>query len=335
MRQLESLRYHRQLRKIATTFLIFCLAAHAQDLKQVSSSLAAKIDAAGRKKVAVVDFTDLQGNVTELGRFLAEELSGTMAEDAHGFRVVDRTHLKTILQEHKLASTGLIDPQTARQLGRITGVDTLVTGTITSAFGESVRVSAKALDVETAEIIAQARADIPKTKAIEELLGRGIGSGSEASGTTTPPPRPINERPQTQIKKEDGFSFELKSCQQAGSTVTCKLLVTSEADDEELALGARGRGASRWVLNAPASKMFDQTGNEYIAESARLGNQAATEWTVTARLVRGIPTGAAITFGRIAEDATRIALLEIGCSHKQNDRTKTFVVQMRNVPLGR
>ncbi len=34
-------------------------------------------------------------------------------------KVIDRTHLKAILHEHKLASTGLIDPQTARQLGRI------------------------------------------------------------------------------------------------------------------------------------------------------------------------------------------------------------------------
>jgi len=55
---------------------------------------------------------DLQGNVTELGRFLAEELSGALVNDSRGFRVIDRAHLKAILQEHKLAATGLIDPQT-------------------------------------------------------------------------------------------------------------------------------------------------------------------------------------------------------------------------------
>src|SRR5712664_1113351 len=151
----------------------FCLAlmlgmistqpALAQDLKTVSSSLSSRIAASGRKTVAVIDFTDLQGNVTELGRFLAEELSVDLVNDARGFEVIDRTHLKSILQEHKLATTGLIDPQTARKLGQIAGVDALVTGTIT-AFGDSVRLSAKVLDTSTAKIIAASTADVPKTK---------------------------------------------------------------------------------------------------------------------------------------------------------------------------
>src|SRR5437588_6302133 len=102
--------------------------SHGQELKGVSSTLATKIGELGRKRVAVVDFTDLQGNVTELGRFLAEELSGALVNDSRGFRVIDRAHLKAILQEHKLAATGIIDPQTARQLGKIASVDTLVTG---------------------------------------------------------------------------------------------------------------------------------------------------------------------------------------------------------------
>jgi hypothetical protein len=102
-------------------------AAFGQDLKQASTILSAKISESQRKTVAVVDFTDLCGNVSRFGRYLAEELSGTLVGDAKGFRVMDRTHLQAILQEHKLATTGLIDPQTARKLGQFAGVDTLVT----------------------------------------------------------------------------------------------------------------------------------------------------------------------------------------------------------------
>src|SRR5579859_6355911 len=39
--------------------------SRGQELKGASSILAAKIAESGRKRVAVVDFTDLQGNVTE------------------------------------------------------------------------------------------------------------------------------------------------------------------------------------------------------------------------------------------------------------------------------
>src|SRR5271154_2443233 len=96
--------------------------SYDQEVKQLSAKIAESISKSGRKTVAVVDFTDLEGNVTELGRFLAEEFSVALAGDAKEFEVIDRTNLKTILQEHKLASTGIIDPQTARKLGEIAGV---------------------------------------------------------------------------------------------------------------------------------------------------------------------------------------------------------------------
>lgn len=43
--------------------------------------------------------------MTELGRFIAEEFSVVLASAGKGFIVVDRTHLKKILVEHKLSST--------------------------------------------------------------------------------------------------------------------------------------------------------------------------------------------------------------------------------------
>lgn len=151
------------------------LMAYEGEISNLSTTMAAKIAKAGKKTIAVVDFTDLQGNVTELGRFLAEELSITLSESEKGFEIVDRTHLKAILQENKLSTTGLMDPQVARKLGQIAGVDALITGTITP-FGDSIRVSAKVLDTVTAKIISASAANIAKTKAIEELLARGVES---------------------------------------------------------------------------------------------------------------------------------------------------------------
>src|SRR5580704_2475321 len=91
--------------------------AYEQEIKELSARMAEAISQSGKKTVAVVDFTDLQGNVTELGRFLAEECSVDLAMTAKNFEVIDRTNIKSLLQEHKLASTGLIDQKTARKLG--------------------------------------------------------------------------------------------------------------------------------------------------------------------------------------------------------------------------
>ena len=182
---------------VMITSLVFSLfacnisGAYEREIKGLSTSLAESIVTSGRKSVAVVDFTDLQGNVTELGRFLAEEFSVALSESGKSFEVVDRTYLKTLLKEHELGQTGLIDPKTAQKLGEIAGVQGLITGTLTP-FGDSIRVSVKVLDTTTAKVIGASRGDIPKTKAIEELLAKGIESppvvGSQERRTVSVPP---------------------------------------------------------------------------------------------------------------------------------------------------
>ncbi|MGQ0815939.1 MAG: CsgG/HfaB family protein, partial [Gemmatimonadota bacterium] len=104
--------------------------AQATEINRVAPTLAKAIAASGAKTVAVADFTDLQGRVTELGRHLAEELSVALVNTEMGLRVVDRGHIRALLDEHKLAAQGIIDPSTAAELGRIAGVEILLTGSI-------------------------------------------------------------------------------------------------------------------------------------------------------------------------------------------------------------
>ena len=148
------------------------LSAYEAQIRTESRYLAGQIAEKGKTAAAVIDFTDLDGAVTHLGRFMAVELSVALAGDARSFRVVDRTHIRSLLKEHKLSSSGLIDPETARELGRIAGVDTLLTGTITP-LGDSVRLSIKVLDSETAQVIASSSCNVAKTQAIDSLLRRG------------------------------------------------------------------------------------------------------------------------------------------------------------------
>jgi TolB-like protein len=151
-----------------------------KEIPSAASTIADDIAISGKRSVAVVDFTNLQGNVTELGRYLAEEIALGLVTTKKNLSLVDRTHLRTLMQEHKLATTGVIDPATARQLGKIVGVEVLVTGTITP-FADSVRVVIKALDTDTARIVAASSIDIGKTRTIEELLARDVVVGSNAA----------------------------------------------------------------------------------------------------------------------------------------------------------
>jgi len=178
--------------------------AAQKEIGVASDLLATNVVASGRKSVAVVDFGDLQGNVTELGRFVAEELALGLVVAGKGLTVVDRTHLRVLMKENKLGESGLIDPATARKLGQIIGVDALVTGTITP-FADSVRVVVKVLDTSSAQIVAATSIDIASTQTIQDLIRRGAGGSAVPepvaatpigvvpppnAGTPVPPPAP-------------------------------------------------------------------------------------------------------------------------------------------------
>ena len=159
--------------------------AYEREIENLSSILANAINNSGKKNIAVVDFTDLQGNVNELGRFIAEELSGGLINASKNFDVIDRNHLKSLMAEHKLSMSGLIDPNAVKKLGKIAGAEVMVTGSLTP-FGDSIRVSCKAIDTATAKVIGVAKADIAKTVTIADLLKLGIQNDDGAEKKKPP-----------------------------------------------------------------------------------------------------------------------------------------------------
>lgn len=260
-------------------------AAYQNEIDQMARGIAEKVQASNTTTIAVVDFTDLNGSVTELGRFLAEELSSALAE-VGGLRVIDRIHLRSILQEHKLAATGVIDPATARRLGEITGVQALVTGTITE-FGDSVRLTAKVLDTATAQIHASVRSDVPKTDAIKELLGRGVEAGVERVRPQGPilPLKPSGTQSQ-QTQEVEEFSFQLQRCDVEGNDIVCHLAITNKnPEDREIRQSDRCQ-----------TVLYDNLGREYLPSRWEIGASSSSERSVRKTLLSGVPTPASIRF---------------------------------------
>ena len=235
--------------------------AYEQEINSLSTAMAEKIAAAGKKTIAVVDFTDLQGNVTELGRFLAEEFSVALAGMGKGFEVVDRTHLKSILVEHKLSSTGIIDPQTARKLGQIIGVDALITGTITP-FGDSIRISVKVLDTTTAKVVSASTGNIAKTKAIEELLARGVES-PQSSGQQVPTTGYVPSASSPKSKKVGDLIVTMKNVVVSSKDRIAVIMDFLNQSDKELKLAA----------SAGNPRLTDERGNIFGFEGYNGGRQ--------------------------------------------------------------
>jgi len=158
--------------------LLFCVPAFAepQDIDKALTDLAEKlvtpIKENSKKKVTVLDFTDLQGSPQgELGRYIAEQLTVNFVMSKKDFAVLDRANLKSILAEHKLTATGLVDPANAKKLGQFAGVDAIILGT-TVPKGNSVSLTAKIITTDTAEVVGAARSEFKNDDTVLQLISK-------------------------------------------------------------------------------------------------------------------------------------------------------------------
>src|ERR1017187_9355966 len=165
------------------------------ELSKLTEDLAAKIKDHGSKKVTVLDFTDLQGGSSELGKYIAEQLTVDFVMTKRDFAVLDRANLKSILAEHKLTATGLVDPENAKQLGKFAGVDALVIGNIIP-IGTNINLTVKIITTETAEVVGAAKAKFKTDETVQQFLHQPAQT-SEASGAgqpqLSPPEKPFGD----------------------------------------------------------------------------------------------------------------------------------------------
>ena len=144
-------------------------------------------DTGGKATIAVVEFSDMSGGVTDFGRLLSEELTTKLFATGK-YKVIERFLLNKAIAEHKLQLQGLIDPKSAKELGKILGVDAIASGTIAD-MGGSLRVNARLISTETAEVLSVAGVTVVKDDAIKNLLeGTHLGATTSGpSGTGTQP----------------------------------------------------------------------------------------------------------------------------------------------------
>ncbi len=246
--------------------------AQAQDidteLAKMSDKLATQIKDQGKKKVAVLDFTDLQGGSSELGKYIAEQLTVNLVMNKRDFSVLDRANLKSILAEHKLTATGLIDPENAKKLGMFAGVDALILGTIIPK-GQNTSINAKIITTDTAEIVGAARAEFTTDNTVQQLASKPT-TESNAGGNTVD----LNNDTAKVVKKFGDLRVELQSLH----------IVNRGQFQLTMALVNQNQKKSIWVaLNSndginPKGNITDSGGFKFVADRAGLSGIPYTSY---------------------------------------------------------
>jgi len=167
----------------------------------------------------------------------------------------------------------------------------------------------------------------------QQKIEKSPGSVEPGESAEPVPIRPTKTQQTVQAKD---FVFELKDCKTGGQTVSCSLTITNRGPDRNLFICGK---MIPWPLKPEVkniTKMFDDSGNEYVITTARLANKSVKfgpyKYCVSSVLVSGIPTIATLNFDNVLQRTGMISLLEMSlvAGHEED-----FLIQFRNIPLTR
>ena len=113
-----------------------------------------KIVIKGEKvKIGIIEFQSLneEAKKDNLGKIVSEILT-TSFVNSESFKIIEREQLQKVIKEFQLSQSGIIDTSYAKKIGKITGADAIVTGSVIK-IGSNLRLDARIIDVESGIIL--------------------------------------------------------------------------------------------------------------------------------------------------------------------------------------
>lgn len=106
-----------------------------------------------KTKIAVLDFRPQGNNFdnADMGKIVAEWLITAFVREGR-FDVIERKLLGEVLEEQQMVEAGIVNQDTASEIGKLLGVKVIISGSV-AKIGEMVEVNARIVDVTSASII--------------------------------------------------------------------------------------------------------------------------------------------------------------------------------------
>jgi len=114
--------------------------------------LSAFMTFAQTKKVAILEVVDREGKLSYGNKMMLRSNLARAVANTVGYEAYDRTDMDAIMSEHDFQRTGLVSEDQIKQLGKMTGVELILVAEAALVGNNSMFVSAKILNVETAKV---------------------------------------------------------------------------------------------------------------------------------------------------------------------------------------
>ena len=129
----------------------------AKELKKALGYVAGYRDAAqkyeeariaGTTRVAIIPFENKSGrsNYGAVGEYITDQVISSLFDDKDAMEfleIIDREQLEVVLNEQKLGASGVLDDNTLVELGKVLGVQEILTGRITQIISDREKVTSE------------------------------------------------------------------------------------------------------------------------------------------------------------------------------------------------
>ena len=132
-------------------------------IREASDYLNDNIPAGGKTVIL-----NIQSDSEELSDYIIEGLYSNAVND-NVFSVIDRKQLDLVTAELNFRLSGEVSDDSAVQIGRMLGVQTIVSGEAGKS-GNGYRLRIRAMDVQTAQIQGQFSRNIPSSRKMTALM---------------------------------------------------------------------------------------------------------------------------------------------------------------------
>jgi TolB-like protein len=156
----------------ASLLICFLLAGASQAAGDEYGRMAAELSKAavrqGTRRVAILPFQEVGAQGGNAGMVVSEKLIAPLLAEGR-VEVVERTLLQSVLREQRLQASGAADSQTIKEIGKVLGVDAIVSGTVLALKNDRVEVNARLIDAQTARVLSVATGRVEKDWAEPEF----------------------------------------------------------------------------------------------------------------------------------------------------------------------
>lgn len=191
-------------------------------LAALTAQLAADLRARQAQRIAVLPFENTSVSEPEpLGAYLTEKITHLFYADRVG-TIVERTHLKKVVDEIARGYSGPFDPLSLKEVGHLLNADTLILGSYTRLANGTTEVMARAVWVETGEVVGAGTAMlsgkiVPNAPAARAPL---LAQMQTVPTDGAPTPRPQERRILEQAQEPGPGTFNIAPSPPPGSADT-------------------------------------------------------------------------------------------------------------------